>query len=132
MINRALFTSNNQHWRTPGIVYAALNDEFHFSLDPCPNKGTDGLVRSWENERVYCNPPYGRGVDEWLKKASESVLSVYLLPSRTDTRWWHDYAMKATEIRFLKGRLKFGDSKNCAPFPSVVLIFDNRKDHDPS
>lgn len=75
---------------------------------------------------MYCNPPYGRGIGDWLAKAREAELSVYLLPSRTDTKWWHEHAMKADEIRFLKGRLKFGESKNSAPFPSVLLIYSKK------
>jgi hypothetical protein len=83
----------------------------------------NGLSESWAGKRVYCNPPYGRGVGDWLAKAREAELAVFLLPSRTDTKWWHEYAMKADEIRFLRGRLKFGDAKNGAPFPSVVLVY---------
>ena len=120
-----MFTSASVHWATPQGVFDALNDEFGFNFDPCPLGGlVDGLTLSWAGKRVYCNPPYGRGVDKWLAKAWEADLAVYLLPSRTDTAWWHDYAMKATEIRFLRGRLKFGDAKAGAPFPSVVLVFD--------
>lgn len=123
-LNRALFTSASQHWATPADVYRALDQEFQFTLDPCPLRGAgDGLALSWKGKRVYCNPPYGRGVDRWLAKAPEAWLAVFLLPARTDTRWWHDHAMRAAEIRFLRGRLKFGGSKNSAPFPSVVLVF---------
>jgi hypothetical protein len=122
-MNRALFTSENQHWQTPDDLYRALNREFRFTLDPCPNGGENGLTRSWKGKRVYCNPPYGRHVGEWLRKAKEARLAVYLLPSRTDTRWWHEYAMKAQEIRFLRGRLKFKGAKQGAPFPSVILVF---------
>lgn len=124
-MNRALFTSASVHWATPQGVFDALNDEFAFNFDPCPLGGlVDGLSLSWAGKRVYCNPPYGRGVDKWLAKAWEADLAVYLLPSRTDTAWWPTYAMKATEIRFLRGRLKFGDAKAGAPLPSVVLVFD--------
>ena len=126
-MHRVLFSSASQHWATPKVLYAELDKEFGFTLDPCPLDGRGGLTRSWKGERVYCNPPYGRGVNEWLAKATESDVSVYLLPARTDTKWWHEYAMKANEIRFLKGRLKFGDAKNTAPFPSVVLIYLNRE-----
>jgi hypothetical protein len=122
-MNRVLFTSESIHWQTPDDLYAALNAEFHFTLDPCPNGATDGLTRSWRGHRVYCNPPYGRGVGEWLKKAPEARLAVYLLPARTDTKWWHELAMKATNIRFLRGRVRFKGAKHGAPFPSVILIF---------
>ena len=118
-----LFSSASVHWATPTDTYNALNAEFEFTLDPCPLGAVDGLTRSWEGHRVYCNPPYGRRVSEWLEKAREADLAVYLLPSRTDTRWWHDYAMNADEIRFLRGRLRFGDAKAGAPFPSVVLVY---------
>jgi len=120
-----LFSSASVHWSTPHDLYAALDAEFHFTLDPCPLAGDeDGLMRSWVGQRVYCNPPYGRGVGDWLAKAREADLAVFLLPARTDTKWWHDYAMRADEIRFLRGRLKFGDAKAGAPFPSVVLIYE--------
>jgi len=128
-----LFSSANEAWATPRAVYQALDAEFAFTFDPCPLMdpmqaglplfGTDGLTKPWEGQRVFCNPPYGPGIGDWLAKAREPDLAVYLVPSRTDTRWWHDYAMKANEIRFLRGRLKFGDAVNSAPFPSVVLVF---------
>jgi site-specific DNA-methyltransferase (adenine-specific) len=122
-----MFSSASEHWATPTDTYAALDAEFSFTLDPCPLHGAGGISRSWRGERVYCNPPYGRGVAEWLAKATEADLAVFLLPARTDTRWWHEYAMQADEIRFLRGRLRFGESKNSAPFPSVVLVY--RNDH---
>jgi phage N-6-adenine-methyltransferase len=88
-------------------------------------KEQDGLVQNWQGS-VWCNPPYGKEIGKWLKKAYESYLDgarvVLLVPARTDTAWWHDYAMKG-EIRFIRGRLKFGDSKNSAPFPSAVIVF---------
>lgn len=121
-----LFSSKTPNHATPKDLYAELDEEFHFTLDPCPlnpNPTTDGLEISWKGERVYCNPPYGRVVKDWLDKAKEADLAVYLLPSRTDTAWWHDYALKADEIRFIRGRLKFGDATNSAPFPSVILVF---------
>jgi hypothetical protein len=124
MNNALMFSSASEHWATPADTYDALNAEFGFTMDPCPLGGSgDGLALSWSGHRVYCNPPYGRGVGAWLAKASEADLAVFLLPSRTDTRWWHEYAMKANEIRFLRGRLKFGGSKTGAPFPSVVLVY---------
>jgi hypothetical protein len=116
------FTSASVHYATSADVYKALDAEFHFTLDPCPLGAVDGLTRSWKGERIYCNPPYGPGIGKWLHKASEAELAVYLLPARTCTRWWYTYAPLATEVRFLRGRLKFGDTKNTAPFPSVLLI----------
>lgn len=128
-----LFSSAQEAWATPLSVYEALNAEFAFTFDPCPLMqpehaglslwGTDGLAKSWAGQRVFCNPPYGPGIERWLAKAREADLAVYLLPARTDTRWWHEFAMKATEIRFLRGRLRFGNAKSSAPFPSVVLVF---------
>ncbi len=136
MLNVSLFSSANEAWATPKEVYLALHKEFSFTFDPCPLMdpakagmslfGTDGLSKPWDGERVYCNPPYGPGIAQWLAKAREPDLSVYLLPSRTDTKWWHEYAMKADEIRFLRGRLKFGGAINSAPFPSVVLVYRTR------
>ena len=121
---KPLFSSLSPHWATPKAVYEVLDSEFHFTLDPCPLNG-DGLahLRSWEDERVFCNPPYGNDVVLWLKRAREAECTVYLLPARTDTRWFHDYCLQATEIRFIKGRLKFGSATINAPFPSMVVIF---------
>ena len=126
-MNRALFSSASVHWATPEALYRDLDAEFHFTYDPCPltvnGWSHDGLKAPWSGNRVFCNPPYGRGIERWLAKASEAEIAVYLLPARTDTAWWHDWAMKADEIRFLRGRLKFGESKNSAPFPSVILVY---------
>ena len=118
-----LFSSVSVHWATPSDLYSELDSEFHFNFDPCPLYGSKGLEVDWRGRRVYCNPPYGRGVAAWLEKRIGTSVCVYLLPARTDTRWWHDHAMMATEIRFLRGRLKFGNHKNSAPFPSVVLVY---------
>ena len=131
-INRGLFTSASCHYSTPGDLYDVLNSEFRFDDDPCPlNPITDGLSREWGN-RTYMNPPYGKEIGLWLKKAYEESqkgkLVVCLIPSRTDTRWWHDYVMKSDQIRFLKGRLKFGGLNNSAPFPSCVVVFGVKND----
>ena len=127
-MRRVLFSSASIHWRTPPEVYAALDAEFNFNLDPCPNGATDGLTRSWVGKRVYCNPPYGRGVSAWLAKANEADIAVYLLPSRTGNRWFHDYAMHATEIRFLRGRLTFQGAVAPEPFDYLICIFLNIAD----
>ena len=123
----ALFSFASVHWATPAEVLDALNAEFGpFTLDPCPlsdSPAVDGLALDWTGHAVYCNPPYGRGVGEWLAKGRTARVAVFLLPARTDTRWWHEHAPHASEIRFLKGRLKFGGAKAGAPFPSVVLVF---------
>ncbi len=123
--NKVMFSSASDHWSTPKETYDALNSEFHFTDDPCPIGGSDGLTRNW-GDTVFVNPPYSK-IGVWVRYAYEQYEDgrtvVMLIPSRTDTRWWHDYCMKAKEIRFIKGRLKFGDSKNSAPFPSAVVIF---------
>lgn len=122
------FSSASDRWATPTAVYAALNAEFGFNFDPCPLDGTgDGLAPlfcEWRGKRVFCNPPYGPGLAEWLRRGLEAELAVYLIPARTDTRWFHEIVLpRAAEIRFVKGRLKFGDAKNSAPFPSMIVIF---------
>lgn len=135
-MNRApLFSSASDRWATPGELYVALNAEFRFDFDPCPLDGEgDGLAPlfcRWRGKRVFCNPPYGPGVGDWLQRGFEADLAVFLLPARTDTRWFHDVVLpKADEIRFIKGRLKFGGAKNCAPFPSMLVIFRSDRPSD--
>lgn len=124
------FSSANDYWRTPEDVYNALNDEFHFNFDPCPvNPSFDGLATTW-GTRNFVNPPYSK-LAAWLRKGYEEAILgkvvVFLIPSRTDTKAWHEYAMKADEIRFIKGRLKFQGAKYSAPFPSAVVIFNGSK-----
>lgn len=122
--SRVMFSADSPHWATPTDLYDALHAEFGFTFDPCPlGEGTDGLSVSWAGQRVYCNPPYGRGIGDWLAKASEADLAVYLLPSRTDTKWFHAYAPRAADVRFLRGRLTFGTATAPAPFPSLVLVY---------
>lgn len=137
---KGLMTSLSCEWGTPQGLFDELNEEFNFTLDVCATKKNakcelyfkidklgGGLFESWNKCVCWMNPPYGREIVKWVKKAYEESLKevavVCLLPSRTDTRWWHDYVMKAKEIRFIKGRLKFGGAKNSAPFPSCVVIF---------
>ena len=124
---KGMMTSLSPHWSTPKWLYEELDREFGFDYDPCPlNSKIDNLNGKW-GYRNFINPPYGRTIGSWIAKAyNESLqrkLCVMLLPSRTDTKWWHEYVMKAEEIRFIKGRLKFGDAKNSAPFPSCIVIF---------
>lgn len=119
-------------WRTPKAIYDELDKEFHFDNDPCPPYPTDdGLKGDW-GLCNFVNPPYGREVGMWVKKACEEwhkgKTVVMLLASRTDTIWFHDYILKADEIRFIKGRLKFDDQKNPAPFPSMIVIFRGKKE----
>lgn len=135
---KTMFSSETNEWPTPQAFFDRLHAEFNFTLDPCSdgvnNKCAkyftvedDGLAQSWAPYTTFMNPPYGRAIGDWIKKAYEEsqkgVTVVALIPARTDTKYWHDYVMKAAEIRFVKGRLKFGDGKNSAPFPSAVVVF---------
>lgn len=137
MLNEGLFTSKTDEWATPQNFYDTLNEEFNFTCDVCAThenakhanyytRTEDGLSQAWVGT-CYMNPPYGRQIKQWVKKAYESTLAgatvVCLLPARTDTAWWHDYCQQAAEIRFIRGRLKFGQAKNSAPFPSVIVVF---------
>lgn len=135
------FSSKTDDWSTPADLYKRLDDVFSFTLDPCASdtnhkceeyftEADDGLSKSWDGHRVFMNPPYGRGIGAWVKKASEIQrgLAVCLVPARTDTKWWHEYIVqRGGVIIYLKGRLKFGDAKNSAPFPSAIIIFLGNK-----
>jgi site-specific DNA-methyltransferase (adenine-specific) len=103
-LNKVLFSNASEHWATPKHVYASLDAEFHFTLDPCPlnHNSISGLTYDWSGERVYCNPPYGPGIEKWLRKSRDAKIAVYLLPARTDTAWWHNWAMEADEVRFVR------------------------------
>lgn len=131
-----MFSSKSADWETPQWLYDELDKEFHFAVDVCATEKNakcrdffslevDGLEQNWRGV-CWMNPPYGRTIGKWVRKAYEESQNgatvVCLLPSRTDTAWWHDYCLKG-EIRFLRGRLKFSNSKNSAPFPSVIVIF---------
>ena len=125
------FMAMRDNWKTPKATYEALHAEFDFDFDPCPpDPQFDGLSIDWGKVN-FVNPPYGNIIAKWLAKGKEmqalGKTSVFLVPSRTDTRWWHDYVMQADEIRFIKGRLKFDDHKNCAPFPSALVIMRGKK-----
>lgn len=144
-MNSAVFySSKTDMWATPQDFFDALDAEFHFTLDACAVKENakceayytpeqDGLDQPWTG-RVWCNPPYGRNVGQWVKKghdtASGGGFVVMLLPARTDTRWFHDYIYGKTEVRFIKGRLKFGSCQNAAPFPSMVVIFGGERKNE--
>ena len=131
------FSSKTDEWETPLDVFRPLNARFGFTLDVCATpqntkckryftRKEDGLKQDWGSEICWMNPPYGREIGKWMRKAHETGkhggVVVCLVPSRTDTAWWHDYAMKGT-ITFLRGRLKFGGHKNAAPFPSAIVVF---------
>lgn len=121
---KALFSSLSPHWATPQHIYQQLHQEFDFTFDPCPFQvPTLDCLRSWEGERVYCNPPYGPEIPKYLVKAREADCAVYLLPARTDTKWFHLYCLEADEIRFIKGRLHFNNAKHAAPFPSMLVVY---------
>lgn len=140
MNTEVMFSSKTDLWATPQKFFDELDAEFHFTLDPCATPenakcekfytvADNGLEQDWSGETVFCNPPYGREIYNWVfkcwresKKPNTTV--VMLIPSRTDTRYFHEFIYKkAREIRFLRGRLKFGDQKNSAPFPSMVVVF---------
>ena len=139
MNTELMFSSKTDLWETPKDLFDKLNNEFHFTLDVCATpenakcdsfytKEQDGLSQPWKGV-VWCNPPYGRQIGEWVRRAFLASVSgstvVMLLPARTDTKWFHDYIYKRNnvEIRFIRGRLKFGGNKNSAPFPSMVVVF---------
>ena len=141
-IMRVMTSSQDMTWATPQTWFDYLNLEFKFTLDPCCHHETakcekhytpaeDGLAQSWRDERVFMNPPYGRELPKWMKKAYEEsrdngALVVCFVPARVDTEWWHRYAAKATEVRFPIGRVKFAGADASAPFPVAVVIFRPR------
>jgi phage N-6-adenine-methyltransferase len=137
MINSSLYTSNTDEWETPKAFFDKLDTEFHFTLDVAASndnhkcihwytKDNDGLTQSWWGN-VWCNPPYGREIERWVLKACLSIdnanVIVMLLPTRTDTHWFHRHVYNIAELRFIEGRLHFSNSKNSAPFPSMLAIY---------
>ena len=140
MNSELFFSSKTDDWATPQEFFDELNKEFNFTLDPCADannhkcntyftKSDNGLSKDWGGHKVFCNPPYGRTISDWVKKChdevlfKDAILAVMLIPARTDTKWFHKFINKRSEVRFIKGRLKFGESQNSAPFPSMVVIF---------
>ena len=136
-LNPALFSSERGDWETPKKIFDTLNEEFHFTLDAAADsnnakcvryfdKAADGLRQKW-NGVVWLNPPYGRGLEDWICKAIKETLNgvttVMLLPARTSNDWFHRYLYNRYEIRFLRGRLKFVGAESSAPFASMVVIF---------
>lgn len=154
-----VFSSKNMAWGTPQDLYDRLDSRYDFTLDAAASdtnhkceatfpidgdwetitwkgyftKEDDGLVQSWKGHRVFCNPPYGRELGKWVKKAydefkNNKVLVVMLIPARTDTAYWHDYIFDNAKVVFIRGRIHFvddaGESANSAPFPSAVVVFD--------
>ncbi len=134
-----MFSSKTDLWETPQQFYDELDREFNFTLDPCATPKNakcqkyytvieNGLKQNWQGETVSCNPPYGREIKHWVEKCYKESLKpnttvVMLIPARTDTAYFHDYIYGKAELRFIRGRLKFSNSKNSAPFPSMVVVF---------
>jgi len=145
MNNELMFSTGKDDWETPQDFFNKINEEFHFTLDVCANstnhkvdkyysEDEDGLSKNWSGEVCWCNPPYSRatkkkkGQADWIKKCYEegkkpNTIVVMLIPARTDTIAFHEYIYNKSEIRFIKGRLKFGDAKGSAPFPSMLVIY---------
>lgn len=137
-ISTALYSCRSEEWPTPQAFFDNLNKEFRFTLDPCANRSNakcqsyfvkrqNGLLQPWGRHRVFCNPPYGRTMSDWARKCFEAsrqgATVVLLAHARTDTRWFHHWVYGKAEIRFVRGRLKFGDGKQSAPFPSLLAIY---------
>jgi site-specific DNA-methyltransferase (adenine-specific) len=137
-------SSKTDDWANPQHVFDELDAEFGFKLDVCADDENakaddyytieeDGLVQSWcgFGGPVWMNPPYGRTIKKWIQKAyrttQRGTTVVCLLPSRTDTSWWHQYCARADDIRFVSGRISFGDGTGRAPFPLVVVVFDGKR-----
>lgn len=135
---KPLYSHQSDEWATPKSIFDVLDAEFHFTLDPCATDENrkckkyftaeqNGLLQDWGGHTVFCNPPYSK-IAEWVEKAfresrKDKTIVVLLIPSRTDTRYFHNFIYQRAEVRFVRGRIKFGDSKNSAPFPSMVVIF---------
>lgn len=135
---RVMFSRKSDEWPTPQETFDELDAEFHFDLDPCATNENhkcenyftveqDGLSKNWGGCRVFCNPPYSE-IAKWTEKCfregqKDNTLVVLLIPSRTDTKYFHNFIYHRAEIRFIKGRLRFGDSTENAPFPSMVVIY---------
>ena len=145
-MNKNLVSSKKMNWGTPQWLFDKLDKEFEFTLDPCADvlnhkcrhyytERENGLNKDWTGETVFVNPPYGKELKKWVKKASEELaLVVMLIPARTDTTYWHDYIFgRAAEVRFMKGRIKFidpetGEEGDAALFPSAIIVFNNAEE----
>lgn len=139
-INEGMFTSERLDWATPQGFFDLVAEEFDFTLDAAASphntkvadayytEDEDALTLPWEGV-VWCNPPYGRGIGKWVQKgyeeAQKGALVAMLIPARTDTSWWHEYVMRAHEVRLVRGRLVFGqgEATSNAPFPCALVIF---------
>lgn len=140
LISDSVFLSSQTvEWATDEAFFRQIDREFHFTVDVAATAAnakcdrfytieTDGLMQDWDGETVWCNPPYGDRIKDWMYKAATSAAtSVLLVPARTDVKWFHEIALPFAEIRFIKGRLRFGGSKDTAPFPTMLVIF--RQNH---
>ena len=147
-MTNGLFSSRSDEWETPWNLFNQLDAEFHFNTDVCAtsenkkcahfySKEEDGLKQTWKGT-CWMNPPYGRVIKDWVEKAYKATLEsaetvVCLLPARTDTAWWHEFVIPhASEIRFLRGRIKFSNAKAGAPFPSAIVVFKKIKQGEKS
>ena len=136
-----LFSSSSENWSTPMDLFELINSKYNFTVDVCADASNnkvkkyyniqkDGLSQDWSNDVCWCNPPYGKNISKWIEKAyvesEKGTKIVMLLPSRTDTKWFHNfiYENKNAKIEFIKGRLKFSGSNNSAPFPSMIVKFN--------
>lgn len=144
MVNKSLFTSDSDEWATPDDLYINLHKHFKFELDAAADHDNNkcdtyytcensGLLNPWR-DNTFCNPPFSM-IKDWVRKAYEQSRiwggkKVMLIPARTDTRYFGDYITRASEIYFIKGRLKFSGAKNSAPFPSVIVVFEGSKEGD--
>lgn len=147
---KAHYSSKAHDWQTPPALFADLDARFRFTLDAAASaenakcaryftREDNGLAQSWAGERVWLNPPYGREIGAWVRKAwresRRGALVVCLIPARTDTSYWHDYAMRAAEILLIRGRVRFlrpGALLDNAPFPSALVVFDPAREGPPA
>ena len=146
MTSKIMYSSNSDEWNTPQDLFDKLNETYHFDLDVCAteqnakchrffDKAQDGLRQSWGRYTVWCNPPYSQ-IADWVRKAAHEqrngTTTVMLIPARTDTKWFHEYVYEkcGVSIQFVKGRLKFSGAKNCAPFPSMIVVFEKMEVQD--
>ncbi|TFD51977.1 adenine methyltransferase [Cryobacterium sp. Hh11] len=132
-------SSQTVEWATEQAFFDQVNREFGFTVDVAADKNnakcdrfydidSDGLMQDWDGETVWCNPPYGDRIKDWMYKAATSeATTVLLVPARTDVKWFHEIVLPRAEVRFIKGRLRFGGSKDPAPFPTMLVIFRGGK-----
>jgi len=141
-LTKGMMSSDSVEWETPDAFFDRLDEEFGFEVDVCATKDNakcdiyftpevDGLAQSWGGLTIWCNPPYGKDIGKWIRKCADhgakGGVAVMLIHARTDTKWFHDLVVpNATEIRFVKGRLKFSN-KGSAPFPSLVAVFGSER-----